>query len=64
MNNDGIKLLSAAVIKQAADDYKKQPTERERIERWLLSYPLCVMIAMPDADMEYIIRRFRENVKK
>lgn len=63
-DSDGVKMLCAAVLKRAADDYREHEYERDMIMDWLKKDPIYLAIALPDTDPEYVIRRFKEYGKE
>lgn len=57
------KRMAVAVIERALDDYKKYPTERAAIEKWILSGDVWIDLMFPDTDNEVILEGFRRYAK-
>ena len=54
-----LKSIAAAVLIQAAKDYKDKPFMRDGIESWIRDGNLFVDIALPDLSEDAIIKKLR-----
>ncbi len=62
ITNQQLKSIAAAVLIQAAKDYKDDPNAREPIERWIKDGSLFIDVALPDYTEDDIIKALRDSV--
>lgn len=63
ISEESAKRMAISVIEKALDDYKRYPTERAAIERWILSGDIWFEIMFPDTDEQTILEGFRRYAK-
>lgn len=64
ISDEAIRRLSAAVMLQAAKDYKADPDSRKRIEGWIMRGNMWQEIALPNLTVPDIIRGLRRYAEE